>query len=133
MDPASIDRIGQIAIVVHDLEGAVSFYRDALGLKLLFQVPPKMAFFDCGGIRLMLSLPEKPEFDHPSSILYFSVSDIQEACRRMKLKGVAFESEPHLVAKLESHDLWLAFFRDRDANILALMSEVGRGTGSAGS
>lgn len=131
MDKASIDRIGQIAIVVHDLEAAVSFYRDALGLKLLFQVPPKMAFFDCGGVRLMLSLPERPEFDHPASILYFNVSDIDEACRRMKGRGVAFESEPHRVAKLESHDLWLAFFRDRDANILALMSEVRTGSSAS--
>jgi len=132
MTHAGIDRIGQIAIVVHDLERAVAFYRDSLGLTLLFQVPPKMAFFDCGGIRLMLSLPEKPEFDHPSSILYFNVADIHETAQRMKRCGVAFEAEPHLVAKLESHDLWLAFFKDPDANFLALMSEVRRSQGSAG-
>ena len=63
--PLSLDRVGQIAVTVHDLDRAVAFYRDVLGMKLLFQVPPKMAFFDCGGIRLMLSLPEEAEFDHP--------------------------------------------------------------------
>ena len=119
-----IERIGQIALVVHDVPKAVDFYRDTLGLKLLFEAPPKMAFFDCAGVRLMLSLPEKPEFDHPSSILYFKVPDIQYAYGSMTGRGVAFEGEPHLVAKLETHDLWLAFFKDPDGNVLALMSEI---------
>ena len=126
MTNPGIERIGQIALVVHDLPRAVDFYRDTLGLQLLFQVPPKMAFFDCAGVRLMLSLPEKAEFDHPSSILYFKVPDIQHAYRMMKDRGAAFEGEPHLVAKLETHDLWLAFFKDPDLNFLALMSEVHR-------
>jgi len=124
MSAPGIVGIGQIAVVVHDLEKAVHFYRDSLGLKLLFEVPPKMAFFDCGGVRLMLSLPEKPEFDHPSSILYFKVSDIQAAHEIMKGRGVRFEAGPHLVARMEQHDLWLAFFRDPDDNTLALMGEV---------
>src|SRR5690349_5532621 len=115
-----IEGIGQIAIVVHDLEKAVSFYRDSLGLRLLFQAPPKMAFFECGAVRLMLSLPERPELDHPSSILYFKVADIQEAHGLMREKGIRFEQEPHLVVRLERHDLWLAFFRDKDENTLAL-------------
>lgn len=126
MTNPGIERIGQIALVVHDLPRAVDFYRDTLGLQLLFQVPPKMAFFDCAGVRLMLSLPEKAEFDHPSSILYFKVPDIQHAYRTMTDRGAAFEGEPHLVAKLETHDLWLAFFKDPDLNFLALMSEVHR-------
>jgi methylmalonyl-CoA/ethylmalonyl-CoA epimerase len=126
MTNPGIERIGQIALVVHDLPRAVGFYQGALGLQLLFQVPPKMAFFDCAGVRLMLSLPEKAEFDHPSSILYFKVPDIQHAYRMMKDRGAAFEGEPHLVAKLETHDLWLAFFKDPDRNFLALMSEVHR-------
>jgi predicted enzyme related to lactoylglutathione lyase len=124
MTHPGIERIGQIALVVHDLDRAAAFYRDTLGLKLLFQAPPKMAFFDCAGVRLMLSVPEKPEFDHPSSILYFKVPDIQQAFQSMASRGAAFEAEPHLVAKLESHDLWLAFFKDPDGNFLALMSEV---------
>jgi methylmalonyl-CoA/ethylmalonyl-CoA epimerase len=124
MTHPGIERIGQIALVVHDIDRAVAFYRDTLGLKLLFQAPPRMAFFDCAGVRLMLSPPDKPEFDHPSSILYFKVPHIQQAFQSMVSRGAAFEAEPHLVAKLETHDLWLALFKDPDGNFLALMSEV---------
>ncbi len=119
-------RIGQIATIVHDLDRAVAFYRDTLGFRFLFQAGPKLAFFDCGGIRLMLSIPEKPEFDHPGSILYFKVDDIQATYHTLEGRGVRFEGEPHLVAKLDTHDLWMAFFRDMDDNLLALMSEVQR-------
>jgi methylmalonyl-CoA/ethylmalonyl-CoA epimerase len=121
-----ISRIGQIAINAHDVERAAAFYRDALGLKLLFKAPPGLAFFDCGGVRLMLSRPDKPEFDHPSSILYFAVPDIQAAHARMKEHGVKFEDEPHLIAKMPDHDLWMTFFRDSEGNLLGLMSEVKR-------
>lgn len=119
-------RIGQASITVHDLEKAVTFYRDTLGMKLLFQVPPKMAFFDCGGVRLMLTLPDKPEFDHPSSIFYFKVADIQAVTATLKERGTAFETAPQVVAAMPDHDLWMAFFRDADRNLLALMSEVPR-------
>jgi len=121
-----ISRLGQIAINAHDVERAASFYQDVLGLKLLFKAPPGMAFFDCGGVRLMLSRPEKPEFDHPSSILYFAVPDIQAAHRRMKECGARFEDEPHLLARMPDHDLWMTFFRDSENNLLGLMSEVKR-------
>lgn len=117
-----LSQIGQIALNVHDLERAIAFYRDTLGMKHLFTVP-KMAFFECGGIRLMLGLPEKPEFDHPSSIIYFKVDDIQIAFRILSSRGVSFEGEPHLVAKMPTHDLWMAFFRDSENNLFALMSE----------
>ncbi|NUM76232.1 VOC family protein [candidate division KSB1 bacterium] len=117
-----LSQIGQIAINVHDLERAIAFYRDKLGMKHLFAVP-KMAFFECGGIRLMLGLPEKPEFDHPSSIIYFKVDDIQIAFRTLSSRGVSFEGDPHLVAKMPTHDLWMAFFRDSENNLFALMSE----------
>ena len=116
--------IGQIAINVHDLERAVAFYRDALGLRFLFQPGPAMAFFDCGGVRLYLGKPERPEDDHLASVLYFKVPDIQAAHATLAGRGVAFEGDPHFVAKLPDHDLWLAFFRDSEANLLALMSEV---------
>jgi len=86
-----------------------------------------MAFFDCGGIRLMLAIPEKPEFDHPSSILYFKVDDIERAAETLSARGVTFEAKPHLVAKLPAHDLWLGFFRDSENNLLALMCEKPRG------
>jgi methylmalonyl-CoA/ethylmalonyl-CoA epimerase len=97
-----------------------------LGLKLLFQAPPGLAFFDFGAVRLMLSRPEKQEFDHPSSILYFAVPDIQAAYAALKRSGVLFEDEPHLVAKMPVHDLWMTLFRDSEDNLLALMSEVPR-------
>lgn len=124
MQAAGISRIGQIAINAHDVERATAFYQDAMGLKLLFKAGPGLAFFDCGGVRLMLTRPEKPEFDHPSSILYFTVPDIRAAHSAMKGKGVTFEDEPHLIAKMPDHELWMTFFHDSEGNLLGLMSEV---------
>jgi catechol 2,3-dioxygenase-like lactoylglutathione lyase family enzyme len=120
-----IARLGQVSINAHDVGRATAFYRDALGLPLLFSAGG-MAFFDCAGVRLMLSLPEKPEFDHASSILYFTVADIEAAHRRLRSAGVRFEDEPHVIARMPSHDLWMAFFRDSEDNVMALMSEVPR-------
>jgi methylmalonyl-CoA/ethylmalonyl-CoA epimerase len=119
-----ITRLGQIAIVAQDVERAAAFYADVLGLKLLFKAPPGLAFFDCGGVRLMLSRPEKPEHNHPGSVLYFAVPDIQAAHLKMNANGVRFEDEPHLVAKMPDHDLWMTFFRDSEINLMGLMSEV---------
>ena len=119
-----LTQVGQIAIPIYDLDRAVAFYRDALGLPLLFQVPPKMAFFDCGGVRLMLSLPEDPEFDHPASILYYKVDDIHAAHATLSGRGVEFRGEPHLIAKMPDHELWMAFFRDPEGNTGALMAEI---------
>jgi len=119
-----ISRLGQIAVNAHDVDRAAAFYQDKLGLRLLFKAPPGMAFFDCGGVRLMLTRAEKPEFDHPSSILYFAVSDIQSAFEKMKESGARFEDEPHLVARMPGHDLWMTFFRDSEDNLMGLMSEV---------
>jgi catechol 2,3-dioxygenase-like lactoylglutathione lyase family enzyme len=118
-----ISRVGQIAINVHDLERATAFYRDRLGLKFLFSAGPKLAFFDCGGVRLMLDIAEKPEFDHPSSVLYFAVPDIEAAHRRLLDGGVHFEDSPHMIASMPDHDLWMTFFRDSEANLMALMCE----------
>jgi len=119
----SLGAIGQIAVNAHDLERAVAFYKDTLGLKHLFNVPPKMAFFDCGGVRLMLAIPERPDLDHPSSILYFKVEDIKQAYEVLASRGVHFETKPMLVAPMATHDLWLAEFRDSENNVLALMCE----------
>jgi len=121
-----ISRLGQVQVRAHDVERAATFYQDVLGLKLLFKAPPGLAFFDCGGVRLMIDRPEKPEFEHPSSILYFAVPDIQAAHSQMKQGGVRFEDEPHLIAKMPDHDLWMTFFRDSEDNLMALMSEVKR-------
>jgi catechol 2,3-dioxygenase-like lactoylglutathione lyase family enzyme len=123
MNDTGIIQIGQIAINVHDTNRAVEFYRDILGLKLLFTAG-HLAFFDCGGVRLMLSPPEKPEFDHPSSILYFKVDDIQSSYARLVQTSVKTEDQPHLVARMPDHDLWLSAFRDSEGNLMCLMSEV---------
>ncbi len=118
-----IQNIGQIAINTHDVERSVAFYRDALGLEFLFQAGP-LAFFICGDVRIMLSVAENDEFDHPSSIVYFRVEDIHAAREELAARGVPFEDEPHLIAEMPDHDLWMTFFRDPDRNYLALMSEV---------
>ncbi len=121
-----ITRLGQIAVNVKDVDRAAAFYQDILGLKLLFKAPPGLAFLDCGGVRLMLDRAEKPEFDHLSSILYFSVPDMQGAFAKLKESGVRFEDEPHVIARMPAHDLWMTFFRDSEGNLMALMSEVTR-------
>jgi methylmalonyl-CoA/ethylmalonyl-CoA epimerase len=121
-----ISRLGQIQMRAHDVDRAAAFYSDVLGLKLLFKAPPNLAFFDCGGVRLMIDKPEKPEFDHPGSVLYFAVPDIQSAYSKMKESGARFEDEPHMIARMPDHDLWMTFFRDSEENLLALMSEVKR-------
>ena len=124
--PATVlERIGQIAITARDIDRATAFYRDVLGLRHLFRAG-QLSFFDCGGVRLMLDKPEKPELDHPSSILYFRVADIQATATRLAAAGARFESEPHVIARMPDHDLWMTFFRDSEENLLALMSEVPR-------
>jgi methylmalonyl-CoA/ethylmalonyl-CoA epimerase len=119
----AITGLDQVAINVHDTGRAIAFYRDKLGLPLLFTAG-HLAFFDCGGVRLMLSPPEKPEFDHPSSVLYFRVPDIAAAYEQMHREQVRFEDKPHLIAKMPTHDLWMCFFRDSEQNLLALMSAL---------
>src|SRR5262245_4739980 len=105
-----LSTIGQIAITVTDVSRAIAFYRDSLGLKLLFQMPT-MGFFDCGGVRLMISASEKPGESY-SSILYFKVANIQHAWSELMARGVPSEREPHLLARMPDHELWMAFFRD---------------------
>ena len=121
-----IQNIGQLAINVKDLSRAKAFYRDMLGLQHLFDAGPHMCFFDCGGVRLLLEVARDPQFAHPSSIIYFRVADINECCQTMMAKGLVFEQKPALVAPMPDHDLWMAFFRDSENNLMALMSEVTR-------
>ena len=121
----ALDRIGQIAIRARDIGRAVRFYRETLGMRFLFEVP-NLAFFDCGGVRLMLSTAESPGFDHPGSVLYYKVADINATYDALKKCGVEFIDQPHLIAQLADHDLWMVFFRDSEENTLALMSEVPR-------
>ena len=119
-----LSTIGQIAVNAKDIRRAVSFYRDVLGMRLLFEAPPKLAFFDCGGIRLILSEPEKPEFDHPGSIIYYKVDDLAAAHSALGERGASFEHAPQLIARMPDHELWMAFLRDSEGNLLGLMSEV---------
>jgi len=121
----TLDRIGQIAIRALDIGRAVRFYRDTLGMRFLFEAP-NLAFFDCGGVRLMLSTAESPGFDHPGSVIYYRVNDIAATYESLKKRGVEFIDQPHLIAKLEHHDVWIAAFRDQEENTLALISEVER-------
>ncbi|ABF43302.1 methylmalonyl-CoA epimerase [Candidatus Koribacter versatilis Ellin345] len=120
---SEITAIGQIAINMKDAARATAFYRDVLCLKHLFSAG-NLVFFDCGGIRLMLDIAEKPEFDHPSSIIYFKVPDLRSTYERMKTSGAKFEDEPHMIARMPDHELWMCFFRDTEGNLLSLMSEV---------
>ena len=124
-DAFGLRRIRQIAVIVRDLERAVAFYRDALGMTFLFRAPPGLAFFDCGGVRLMLS-PAEGDGASGNSIIYYAVDDISAAHATLAGRGVRFGGEPHLIARMPDHDLWLAEFRDSEDNTLALMSEVPR-------
>lgn len=118
-----LSAIGQIAMNAHDIPRAVQFYREVLGMRFLFEAPPKMAFFDCAGVRLMLSLPETADYDHPGSVLYFRVDDIEQAHSALKERGVEFKDKPHLIARMPDHELWMTFFKDSEGNTLALMAE----------
>jgi len=119
---SGLARLHQVSMRARDVERAVQFYRDALGLPFLFQVPPKLAFFDCAGVRLMLSTPEDG-FDHPGSVLYFAVEDIRQMRDALVSRGVRFRTEPHQIATLADREVWLADFEDTEGNTLALMSE----------
>jgi predicted enzyme related to lactoylglutathione lyase len=126
MTDVALERIGQISMRVHDIKRATRFYADVLGLPLLFSVSG-MSFFRLGDIRLMLSPPSEPQFDHPGSILYYTVTDIRQVHAALRERGVQFEDEPHVVADMGTYELWMAFFRDSENNVLALMSEVPKG------
>jgi methylmalonyl-CoA/ethylmalonyl-CoA epimerase len=116
-----LSTIGQISFPIRDLDRAVEFYRDKLGLRLQFR-SPNMAFFDCGGVRLTLGPPD-PDCTPIGSILYFQVTDLEAAAAILKTRGVIFEREAHRVAHFPQHDLWMAFFRDPDENMIGLICE----------
>lgn len=143
----NLNTIGQIAISVSDIERATEFYRGVLGLRFLFSAPPSMSFFDCDGVRLMLTVPEhdgKPRGGdddafpfadvharetHPrriahGSALYFTVPDVPRATQILKSRGVQFIGEPHVIHRTDTYDLWMSFFTDPDGNTLALMAEA---------
>lgn len=117
-------RVRQISINVRDPDRAVRFYRDTLGLTLLFQAPPNLAFFDCGGVRLMLSLPETNGEHTGTSVIYYLVDDIQRAYATLRDRGAQFLEPPHMITRMSDHELWLAACRDSEGNLVGIMSEV---------
>jgi len=121
-EPFGLHQIGQIRIQVTDVDRAVAFYRDALGMSFLYAFPG-MGFFDVDGVRLMLVEPEGRAFGGESAI-YYRVDDIRSAVTTLEARGVTFDDQPHVVHRDPAYDLWMAFFRDPDGNILALMTEV---------
>jgi predicted enzyme related to lactoylglutathione lyase len=123
MSASPLGPIGQIAYTVSDVPRSVAFYRDAVGLKLLFEAPPGLAFFDCGGIRFMISQPENEFKPGASAVMYFRISDIEATHKALKGRGVTFVDDPHLIARMPDHELWMCFFKDPDGNALALMEE----------
>jgi methylmalonyl-CoA/ethylmalonyl-CoA epimerase len=125
---AAVTALGQVALTVSDVDHSTAFYRDKVGLRFLFAAPPQLAFFDLGGVRLMLSAPEGEFKPGVSSVLYLRVDDIMAAHATMKARGVSFIDEPHLIAPMPDHDLWMSFFRDPDGNTLALMCERAKGS-----
>src|SRR6185503_19916171 len=124
-ETVGITGVGQVSINVHDVQRAIGFYRDVLRLPLLFEIP-NAAFFQAGDVRLYLAIAETREFDHPASVLYYRVPDIQAAYAAVTAAGAQGEHEPRMIARMPDHDLWLAFFRDTEGNVAALMSEVPR-------
>lgn len=118
-----LSEIGQVALTVSDVAAATAFYRDVLGLKFLFQAPQALAFFMAGSVRVMLSAPEKAGSPVANSVLYFKVADIAAAHAALKARGANFVDEPHLIARMPDHELWMVFLRDPDQNLIGLMEE----------
>jgi len=123
MAAVTLKDIGQIAVPVTDIDRAVAFYRDTLGMRFLFQAPPGLAFFEVGGVRLMLDGPARADAGR-ASVIYYRVADLPASHLALVSRGVVCDAAPHLIARLPDHELWMAFFRDPDRNLLALMSEV---------
>jgi predicted enzyme related to lactoylglutathione lyase len=119
----NLGRIEQVAIPVRDLQRAIAFYRDRLGMTLLFEAPFQLAFFDCEGIRLALSTSSDPMYDPPGSIVYYRVADIEAAHAELEGTGIEFLRGPHKVAELGDVEVWMAFFEDTEGNTLAITSE----------
>ncbi len=117
-------KIAQLLIPVDDFESGVSFYRDTLGLPLLFAAPPQMAFFDCGGVRLLVGVVPPGQKAQRGSAIYFEVADIHAVYSSLESKGVSFKGVPHAVNRTPKSETWLAEFTDPDGNQLALLCNV---------
>jgi len=116
-------RIGQIAVVCKNVSRASAFYRDTLGLRHLFDAGPNLSFFDCGGVRLMLTTVEQGELDHPGSMLYYFVDHVDDVYNALSAKGVKFPETPRMIARMPDHELWLCAFEDTEGNLMGIMEE----------
>lgn len=126
MSVSGLSKLGQVSVPVKDVDRALAFYRDSLGLPFLFKAPPGLAFFNCGGIRLLLAAAESEsgaQAPGSSSVIYFAVDDIHDMHRALVSRGVDFRQGPHLIARLADREVWMAFFADSEGNTLALMAE----------
>ena len=122
---AEVKSIGQVSVSVSDLDAAIDFYGGKLGLELISRFPPGLAFFDCSGVRLMVSTSPE-EVSTGNSVLYFNVEDIQEGHEALKASGIEFTQEPHVIHSTNDYELWMAFFKDNDGNTMAIMDERGK-------
>lgn len=126
MNPVAPSRIRQIAVPVQSIDEARTFYRDALGLRHLFDAPPELSFFECGGIQLMLAGPpahgENGDRQHP--VLYYDVSDIESAHAKLKSSGAEVIEDPHIIARMNGREIWISAVSDGQGNVVQLMSEV---------
>ena len=122
--PAAVDGLAQIALTMTDVPAALIFYRDTLGLRLLFSAGPDLAFLEAGGVRLMLTTPRGHGAPGKNSTLYFRVQDLAATYAAVVARGAAPERAPALTARLPDHELWMAFVRDPEGNLVGLMSEV---------
>lgn len=124
--PTALNALGQVALYVDDVDAADAFYTDVLGLRRLYRYGD-LAFFDCAGVRLLLSSPEPGRFVAGGPTLYFRVADLALAVADLKTRGVRFVQESGRVAEMDDHDLWMAFFEDPAGNTLGLMQEAPKG------
>jgi methylmalonyl-CoA/ethylmalonyl-CoA epimerase len=120
----ALNQLGQIALPVTDVDRAELFYEKTLGLRRLYRFGD-LTFFDCAGVRLLLEKAD--DVDGARGCLYFRCADIAHAVAELTQRGVVFNAAPHLIARMDDHDLWMAFFSDPDGHTLALMQEAPRG------
>ena len=126
---SDITGLGQVALTVRDVPRSVEFYRDAVGLRFLFDAGPTLAFLDLGGVRLMLTAPEGDFTPGSGTVLYLRVADIERAYDALRSQRVVFIDAPHLIARMPDHDLWMCFFKDPDEHLLGLMCERSKSEG----
>jgi methylmalonyl-CoA/ethylmalonyl-CoA epimerase len=126
MSPVSPSRIRQVAVPVDSIEDATAFYRDVLGLRFLFDAPPALAFFECGGIQLMLAGPEAqgPHGATQHPVLYYDVPDIKSAHAHLESGGAPNVEKPHVIARMNGREIWISAVSDGQGNLVQLMSDV---------